>query len=85
MQGFKLFKVKFYQAAVQCFSNSGDQKLVRRCEAYQYADEALGLQSQVEQKISMYQDKTNFLKKHERNEMKREAKVLREKSKELMR
>ena len=33
----------------------------------------------------MYQDKTNFLKKHERNEMKREAKTLREQSKELMR
>ena len=34
LQGFKLFKVKFYQAAVQCFTNSGDEKLVKRCEAY---------------------------------------------------
>lgn len=55
--------------------------LVKRCEAYEHADEATGLQSQCEQKISMYTDKTNFLKKHDRLEYKREAKVLREASK----
>ena len=66
LQGFKLFKVKFYQAAIQCFRNSGDNSLVTRCEAYEYADEAINLQSQAEQKIAMYTDKTNFLKKHER-------------------
>ena len=66
LQGFKLFKVRFYTAAIQCFTNSGDHQLVKRCRAYEHADEAVSLQSQAEQKSSMQADKTNFLKKHER-------------------
>ena len=70
---------------MQCFRNSGDQSLVKRCQAYENADEAVCLQSQAEQKISMYTDKTNYLRKNERLEYKREAKALREASKEKMR
>ena len=70
---------------MQCFRNSGDQSLVQRCQAYENADEAVCLQSQAEQKISMYTDKTNYLRKNERLEYKREAKALREASKDKMR
>jgi len=38
IQGIKLFKKKYYDAATQCFRNSGDEDLVLRCKAYQEAD-----------------------------------------------
>lgn len=38
LQGLKLFKVRFYRAAAQCFQNMGDLKLVKRCLAYESAD-----------------------------------------------
>ena len=31
IQGIKLFKKKYYNSAVKCFENSGDQELVLRC------------------------------------------------------
>ena len=31
LQGLKLFKVKYYNAAIQCFKNAGDEVLVKRC------------------------------------------------------
>ena len=38
LQGIKLFKQKYYDAAIQCFQNSEDHDLVTRCKAYQSAD-----------------------------------------------
>ena len=38
IQGIKLFKKKYYDAAIKCFENSGDHDLVKRCMAYQEAD-----------------------------------------------
>lgn len=38
IQGIKLFKKKYYEAAIKCFINSGDDDLVKRCQAYQEAD-----------------------------------------------
>lgn len=38
IQGIKLFKKKYYDAAIKCFENSCDEDLVTRCRAYQSAD-----------------------------------------------
>ena len=38
LQGIKLFKKKYYDAAVKCFENSDDKDLVLRCHAYKEAD-----------------------------------------------
>lgn len=38
IQGIKLFKKKYYDAAMKCFANSNDNDLVKRCQAYQEAD-----------------------------------------------
>jgi 5'-deoxynucleotidase YfbR-like HD superfamily hydrolase len=38
IQGIKLFKKKYYDAAAQCFVNSADEELVLRCKAYKEAD-----------------------------------------------
>lgn len=34
IQGIKLFKKKYYEAAMKCFQNSQDDDLVKRCMAY---------------------------------------------------
>jgi hypothetical protein len=38
LQGIKLFKKKYYDAAIKCFENSSDAELVLRCKAYKEAD-----------------------------------------------
>ena len=38
LQGIKLFKKKYYDAAIKCFENSDDKDLVTRCKAYRSAD-----------------------------------------------
>jgi|LauGreDrversion4_2_1035121.scaffolds.fasta_scaffold25221_7 hypothetical protein len=38
IQGIKLFKKKYYEAAMKCFQNSEDPDLVKRCLAYKEAD-----------------------------------------------
>ncbi|CDW72543.1 lupus brain antigen [Stylonychia lemnae] len=38
IQGIKLFKKKYYDAARKCFQNSNDDDLVKRCLAYQEAE-----------------------------------------------
>lgn len=40
IQGIKLYQKKYYDQAIKCFTFSGDQKLVKRCEALQVAGEA---------------------------------------------
>ena len=71
LQGFKLFKVKYYKAAIQCFRNASDEVLVKRCQAYEHADAAQSLKGQAEAKIAIYQDKYNPLSKTEKNKYKR--------------
>ena len=38
LQGIKLFKKKYYDAAIKCFENAVEKDLVTRCKAYQAAD-----------------------------------------------
>ena len=54
LQGFKLFKVKYYRAAIQCFKNSGDESLMTRCEAYEHADGAAAMRGQHDAKLAMF-------------------------------
>jgi len=39
IQGIKLFKKKYYDAAIKCFTFSEDPDLVIRCKGYIEADE----------------------------------------------
>ncbi len=48
IQGIKLFKKKYYDAAIKCFQNSGDPELVTRCRAYKSADEGTSLMGDAE-------------------------------------
>ncbi len=82
VQGFKLFNAKLYTAAQQCFENSNDPQLVTRCRAYESADSAVKLRGESEAKIAFYKDKNNYLKAHERNEYRHEARTLLDQSKE---
>lgn len=84
LQGFKLFKVRFYQAAIKCFQNSGDLDMVKRCEGFDLADRATKLRGQADSKMSLVKDKSNFLKKFERSDLKREAMGLKKESDSMM-
>ena len=78
--------MKFYQAAIQCFQNAGDEELVKRCQAYEAADAAMVFRGESESKIAMAKDKTNtYLKKHERQAYLSEAKELQKDSDDMMR
>jgi hypothetical protein len=84
LQGLKLFKVRYYNAAIQCFSNSGDPNLIKRCQAYSSADTGSELRGKYESNMGLAKDKNNGLKKHERAQMKKEAKDLLAESKARM-
>ncbi len=61
VQGIKLFKKRYYDAAILCFNNSNDPDLVTRCEAYKAADAATGVQSEMQSihfKLQRYKDLT---------------------------
>jgi hypothetical protein len=75
LQGFRLFKAKFYQAAIQCFKNSDDESLAIRCLAYEYADKGSALKGQSDEKFSRAKDK---------HTPRRERPVLRKEAKELL-
>ena len=72
-------------AAKQCFENSHDEALVLRCQAYECAEKAMSLRGQSEAKVAFYKDKSNYLKAHQRNDYRRQAKELFDESKNLMR
>jgi len=74
VQGFMLFRKKFYLSAQQCFKNAGDADLEVRCVAYQHADRATALLGEAESKG--LQSRNKMYKKSEKNQMKREAKEL---------
>ena len=73
IQGLKLFKKKYYDAAVKCFSNSGDDDLVRRCLAYQEADHGQLVLSEAESKAWRAKVFRN-ISKVERRRLAKEAK-----------
>ena len=74
LQSLKLFKMKYYSAAILCFTNSGDGYLQKCYQAYKLADEATALFGAYAQSISMAHDNKNRLTKTERNGLKKGAK-----------
>ena len=40
IQGVKFLKQKYFAQAIKCFTYSGDQSLVDRCNAFKLAEEA---------------------------------------------
>jgi tetratricopeptide (TPR) repeat protein len=85
LQGLKLFKVRYYRAAAQCFQNIGDQNLVKRCKAYELADQAAVTKGQHDQRLALALDKRNHLGKQERQQLKQEAKTALSEFREQMR
>ena len=71
LQGFKLFKAKFYRAAEQCFNNSDDKDLAIRCLAYEHADKGSTLKGISDEKFSRIRDKST--PKREKVGLKKEA------------
>ena len=41
-----MFRKKYYDQAIKCFTYSGDEKLVLRCEAHQQAENAEKLRNE---------------------------------------
>ena len=71
--GIKLFRKKFYQAAIGCFNRSGDEELKVRSFAYQHADEAANLMSDAES-CFFAATHNRTLKKFERSQRRTEGK-----------
>lgn len=63
IMGIKLFRKKFYSAAITCFQKSVDEDLEIRCHAYMHADKATSLISEAEALIYSAQH-NRALKKH---------------------
>jgi hypothetical protein len=80
LQGIKLFKKKYYDAAIKCFQNSEDQDLVTRCKAYQAADLGTTFMSDADSDTWRAQVFKNITKQEKRRLLK-EAKKLRSTSK----
>ena len=47
-QGIKMFKRRYYEQAMKCFTHSGDEALKLRAQAYSLAEEASKRQSEAE-------------------------------------
>lgn len=75
IQGIKLFKKKYYDAAIKCFTFSGDNDLVQRCNAYQEAE--LGSAKLTESEGKIWRSKVMQLQKMDKRKLIKEAKKLR--------
>ena len=76
IQGIKLFKKKYYDAAIKCFTFSGDLDLANRCLAYREADEGTSKQSEADSMV--WKAKTlKYLTKAEKKKHLKDAKRIR--------
>jgi len=48
MQGIKMFKRRFYEQAMKCFSNAEEEQLKKRTEGYLKAEKASKFASEAE-------------------------------------
>jgi len=65
-----MFRKHFYDQAILCFQNSGDEDLKRKCLAYKEADRATSFNSKAEGVA--WQSKRQQLNKHERKAARKE-------------
>jgi hypothetical protein len=48
LQGITMFKRRFYEQAIKCFSNAGEEELKKRAEAYSFAEKGSKLMGEAD-------------------------------------
>lgn len=76
IQGIKLFRKRYYDQAKKCFTFSGDQNLVLRCEAHQQANKAEALRNEANN-MQWKAKNFSYLSKQAKRQMIKDSKQVR--------